>query len=247
MKTASLIFLVGGLAIQTGAVMAQASPAKPSSPQFAGQPTYLVADAPASEQPDCGLHGQAFYSKTARAPGHDRIAPPAIGGTPATDAPSWKTISIGTHENVGTLIEALGRKRCRIGPNVAEILDHPNFNISKSRARVQLAALSVTQLGFQGKTASLAEIYARATKLGYELCPAEIGAQLRLQYMNQPLGEFLHIAMQPLQTQRGRPLILAVANGGEGLLLISSDGNPDFRPPLTTRFVFVKPQAVAAR
>ncbi len=245
MKATSLIFLVGGLAIQTGAVIAQASPAKPFSPP--DPPRYLVAEAPASGQPDCGLHGQAFYSKTARVPGNDRIAPSAIGGTPAIDAPTWKTISIGMHENAGTLRDALGRKRCRFGPNVAEILDHPNFNINKSRARVQLAALSVTQLGFHGQPASLAEIYARAAKLGYELCPAEIGPQLRLQYMNQPLGEFLHIAMQPLQTQRGRPLILAVANGGEGLLLISSDGNPDFRPPLSTRFVFVKPQAVATR
>jgi hypothetical protein len=245
MKTTSLIFLVGGFAIQAGTVIAQESPAKPYSPQFTAPPGYLVADAPASQQLNCELHGQAFYSKTARIPGKDR--PPSIGGLAATDAPNWKTINIGTHESVGMLRDTLRRQRCRIGPIVAEILDHPNFDISRSRERVQLAALSVTELGFQGKAVSLEEIYARAIKLGYELCAAEIGPQLRLQYMNQPLGEFLHIAMQPVLTQRGRPVILAVANGGEGLLLISSDGRPDFRPPLSTRFVFVKPQAVAAR
>jgi hypothetical protein len=246
MKAASLIFLVGGFAIQTGTAIAQTSPARPSNPQFVGQSRHLIADAPASQQPNCELHGQAFYSKTARMPGNDRTAPPA-GGRSAVDAPIWKTISIGTPENVETLRNALWRKRCRIGPIIAEVLDHPNFTISKSRERVQLAALSVSELGFQENPVSLAEIYARAAKLGYELCPAEIGPQLRLQYMNQPLGEFLHIAMQPVPTRRSRLVIFAVANGGEGLILISSDGNPDFKPPLSSRFVFVKPQAVAAR
>jgi hypothetical protein len=108
-------------------------------------------------------------------------------------------------------------------------------------------SLSVAELGLAGKNASLAEIYARALKLGFELCPAEVAPQLRLQYMNQPLGEFLHIAMAPIPTRSGRPVILVVANGGEGLHILSSDGGGDVRPPASTRFIFARAQAVAAR
>jgi hypothetical protein len=211
-----------------------------------GSATIAAADAPASEPLNCELHGQAFYSKNA-SPRRPQPLPPSTGATFAAVTPNWKTISVGSQSNVGALRDALRRKRCRVGPIVAELLDLPDFNLSNARERVQLVTLSVTELGFQDKTATLARIYERAAKLGYELCPAEIGPQLRLQYMNQPLGEFLHIAMQPIATRQGRPMILAVANGGEGLILIGSDGSPDFRPSLTSRFVFVKPQAVAAR
>lgn len=207
--------------------------------------TLAAAETPASGQLNCELHGQAFYSKNARARGTGQF-PPSTGATIAAATPAWKTISIGSQDSVGALRDALRRKRCRVGPVVAEILDHPNFNLRRSRERIQLVTLSPAELGFPENTATLAEIYARAAKLGYELCPAEIGPHLRLQYMSQPLGEFLHIAMPPIVTRGGQPTILAVANGGEGLILIGSNGSPDFKPPLSSRFVFVKPQAVVA-
>lgn len=208
--------------------------------------TLAAAETPPSPQLNCELHGQAFYSKNARTRSAEQL-PPSTGATFAAVTPTWKTISIGSQVSVGALRDALRRKRCRVGPIVAELLDHPDFNLGKSRERVQLVTLSAAELGFQEKSATLSEIYGRATKLGYELCPAEIGPQLRLQYMTQPLGEFLHIAMPPIVTHGGQPTILAVANGGEGLILIGSNGHPDFKPPLSSRFVFVKPQAVAAR
>lgn len=223
MNTTSLVVVVASLAMVSAALAA-----------------------PVSEPLSCELHGQAFYSKTARARGAEQL-PPSTGATFAAATPAWKTISVGSQESVTALREALRRKRCRVGPTVAELLDHPGFTLTKSRERVQLVTLSAAELGFQEKTATLAEIYGRAAKLGYELCPAETGPQLRLQYMTQPLGEFLHIAMHPLATRRGQPMIFAVANGGEGLILIGSNGSADFKPPLSSRFVFVKPQAIAAR
>jgi len=88
---------------------------------------------------------------------------------------------------------------------------------------------------------SLADVYNRARQLGLQLCPAEAGPQLRLAYRDQPRGEALHIAMEPIATYRGDPTILALANWGSGLLLIGSDGRSESMVHRKSRFVFAVP------
>ncbi len=85
------------------------------------------------------------------------------------------------------------------------------------------------------------EIYARAQQLGFGLAAAEIGPQLRLQYLDQPVGEFLIIGMAPIRTWNGEPVILTVANGGAGLILIGQDGSAEAQIPVASRFLFVRP------
>jgi hypothetical protein len=99
-------------------------------------------------------------------------------------------------------------------------------------------------LGFEGHT-SLADIYRRAVHLGLELCPPEAGPQLRLQYRDQPVGEFLHIAMAPLATYHGELVDFTVGNGGAGLILIGSESTPDLKLHASVKFVFVRPARVA--
>ena len=59
------------------------------------------------------------------------------------------------------------------------------------------------QLGFPNG-ATLKEIYAKAKDLGLELCPAEVGPLLRLNYPDQPNGEYLRIAMETINDSDGR-------------------------------------------
>ena len=101
--------------------------------------------------------------------------------------------------------------------------------------------LSAADLGVESDQASLAEVYQRARHAGLELCPAEVGPQLRLDYRNQPLGEALDIAMEPVATYRGEPTILTLANWGTGLLLIGRDGRPNSMVFRKSRFVFALP------
>ena len=166
-------------------------------------------------------------------------APPIPVGS-AVAVPVWKTITVGTFADSFALRNALDAAGCRIGDTVGQILARPAFTVSTTKTDMGLVAVSVAELGFQSDTASLADIYARARHLGFELAAAEVAPQLRLQYFDQPMGEFLIIGMEPIKTWTGDPLILTVANGGAGLILIGQDGGADAEVSVMSRFLFVR-------
>lgn len=61
------------------------------------------------------------------------------------------------------------------------------FTTSDTKYFLQTVELTVGDLGFfEGATTS--QIYKRANELGLELCPLELGAYLRLKYLDQPEG-----------------------------------------------------------
>jgi hypothetical protein len=163
----------------------------------------------------------------------------------AIAVPAWKTITVGTFANSFALRNALEAAGCGVGDTAEEILARPAFILSPAKTDVELVAVSAAELGFQTDTASLADIYARAQQLGFGLAAAEVAPQLRLQYFDQPIGEFLIIGMEPIKTWKGEPVILTVANGGAGLILIGQDGNADAEISVVSRFLFVRPNEAA--
>jgi hypothetical protein len=171
-------------------------------------------------------------------------APPAdvppIPVRSAVAVPVWKTIAVGAFANSLALRNALDAASCGIGDSAAEILARPTFTLYATKTDVELVAVSAAALGFQTDTASLASIYARAQQLGFKLAAAEVAPQLRLQYFDQPIGEFLIIGMEPIKTWNGEPVILTVANGGAGLILIGQDGSAEAEIPVVCRFLFVR-------
>nr|WP_108512360.1 hypothetical protein [Bradyrhizobium algeriense] len=158
--------------------------------------------------------------------------------------PVWRTITVGTFANSFALLNALDAAGCSIGGLAEEILARPAFTVGTAKASVELFAVSAAELGFQTGTARLADIYARAQQLGFGLAAAEVAPQLRLQFFDQPMGEFL-IAMEPIKTWKGEPVILTLANGGAGLVLIGRDGSADAGIPVTSRFLFVRSNEAA--
>ena len=113
------------------------------------------------------------------------------------------------------------------------------------KTNVELFAVSAAELGFETDTVSLAAIYARAQLLGFGLAAAEVGLQLRLQYFDQPIGEFLIIGMEPIRTWDGERVIITVANGGAGLILIGHDGSANAQISVASRFLFVRSKKAA--
>ena len=182
----------------------------------------------------------------------------------ADQLPIWKTIKTGTYRSVINLREALqaadcalpsptvsGRTLmpipCQLGDAANEIMGRREFELSRAPNEIELVRVSGKDLGFAADSQpSLREIYQRAEGLGYALCPPEAGPQLRLQYTNQRIGEFLLIAMRPIRDYDGDLTIFSVGNGGSGLSLVGHSGVPDFRVPASNSFVFMRaPQAGA--
>jgi hypothetical protein len=167
------------------------------------------------------------------------VMPPTVVISAAA-TPVWKTITVGTFANTFDLRNALDAADCGTGDLADEVLARPSFTLSATKTSVDLVAVSVIELGLQTETASLAEIYARAKELGFRLAAAEVGPQLRLQYFDQPSGEFLTVAMEPIKTWEGEPVILVVANGGAGLRLIGEDAGTNAVFYSGSRFLFVR-------
>ena len=166
------------------------------------------------------------------------VAQPPIKS--ARELATWKMIRIGTFPDSLALRNELDSKGCSVGGQAAEIHARPMFTVSSRKTDVELVDVSMAQLGFTSDTVTLADVYASAQRLGLELAAAEVGPQLRLQYFDQPIGEFLAIGMDPIKTWSGEPIILNVANGGAGLILIGQDGRPEANIPITSRFIFVR-------
>jgi hypothetical protein len=158
--------------------------------------------------------------------------------------PVWRTITVGTFANSFALLNTLDAAGCSIGGSAEEILARPAFTVGTAKTNVELFAVSAAELGFQNDTAQLADIHARAQQLGFELAAAEVAPQLRLQFLDQPMGEFL-IGMEPIKRWTGEPVILIVANGGAGLVLVGRDGSTDAEIPVTARFLFVRSNEAA--
>nr|WP_246562880.1 hypothetical protein [Bradyrhizobium liaoningense] len=163
----------------------------------------------------------------------------------AADIPVWKTITLQAFASSFALRNALDAKGCKVGGLAAEILARPAFVVSTTRQDVRLVAVSAAELGFGTDTVTLGVIYARVQQLGLGLAAAEIGPQLRLQYFDQPMGEFLIIGMKPIKTWSGEQVVLNVANGGAGLILIGQDGRPDAEISATSRLLFVRSDPAA--
>ena len=122
-----------------------------------------------------------------------------------------------------------------------QLLNNPDFTVTGEHQSADLVEVSVAALGFNRST-RYDQICARAKELGLELCPAEVGPQLRLQYQEQPLGEYLVVAMKAINDLDGDPRVFAVSRDGAGLWVSASVGRPDDVWGLGGRFVFLRPR-----
>lgn len=133
----------------------------------------------------------------------------------------WKTIKLGNYKNADEFRKALKKNGFKTGDWANDILDKPAFTVAGAEEEIQLVNVSVADLGFKNG-ATYKGICAKAKELGLELCPNEVGPQLRLQYKDQPKGEHLCIAMEPITDSVGNLYIFGVGRGDDALWL---DGN----------------------
>ncbi len=138
----------------------------------------------------------------------------------------WKTIRLGTGlKTADDFRNALKASGNQISDWAKDILGQPAFTASAEEVEVNLVLVSVAELGFKDG-ATRRDIYARAKEFGLELCPAEVGPQLRFQYKDQPKGEWLLIGMEPITGSDGSLNVFSVERDGYGQWLYGSYGEP---------------------
>jgi hypothetical protein len=145
-----------------------------------------------------------------------------IGGEEAADAflcdeivikiervwKTWKTIKIGTIGNVDEMRKALKTGKYFISDRAEEVLGKSDFKVSDIEQCVDLVKVSVEKLGFK-KLTRYEDICKRAFELGLDLCPAEVGPQLRLQHKDN-LKEVAIVAMNAITDFEDNPRIFRV-------------------------------------
>lgn len=155
----------------------------------------------------------------------------------------WKTIELGNGiKDASSCLKAIQNAGMKISCWASAILGRPAFRVTTEASEVNLVIVSVAEFDFQHR-ATLQEVYAAARERGLELCPAEVGPQLRLQYADQPLDEWLIIGMEPISTCYGSEL-LDVEHGRYGRWL-STYPKLHWRP--NHRFVFILPSKKPSR
>jgi hypothetical protein len=109
---------------------------------------------------------------------------------------------------------------------------------TKPGNRVDLVRYTVRQLGF-GQAATWGQIIGAASERGLRLCPESAGIPLRLAYGDQPDGEMLYIAMDPIAESYKAPSIYTiVSSGGRNALGVFAVSEKHAFPP-DTIFVFM--------
>lgn len=104
--------------------------------------------------------------------------------------------------------------------------------------------MTLAELGFTEYT-RYDTLCAKIKELGYELCPAEVAPALRMAYQDQPTGEWLLVAMEPIPGAGGGLGAFGVVHDGVGRWLSTYRAHPDFLYGPRSRVVFVVSRQVS--
>ena len=152
----------------------------------------------------------------------------------------WKTLKLGTGlKTADDFRHALHEGGFRIGNWANDILGKPAFTVATEETEVDLVKVTVSKLGFK-QGARRDRIYERAKELGLELCPAEVGSQLRLQDKDQPNNEKLLIGMELVIVSDGNPRGFGVERLDLELWLSAYYGSPDYVWDADVQWVFAR-------
>ena len=130
--------------------------------------------------------------------------------------------------------KAMANKNIDLGEWGKDNLEKTKF--SKEKEIYNLVGFTVKQLGFS-RRATTDEIYQKAQELRLELCPAEVGPHLRLQYSGK---EWMFIAMEQIIALDGySPSVFDLNAIGEKLALDGHDADPKSSWDSDRKFIFL--------
>ncbi len=155
--------------------------------------------------------------------------------------PVWKTIKLGTGlKSADEFRGALESNGFRIGDLANDILGRPAFIAATKEIEVDLYVLTAAELTGKSKGGTTVEIFAGAARLGFQMCPAEVGPQLRLQYKDQPEREQLFIGMESVADSFRYLHVFLVEHDDSSLWLSGDGGDPGTFWDGHDRWVFLR-------
>lgn len=152
---------------------------------------------------------------------------------------TFKEISIG---GVGkeALLQRLIDQGVKFNRYAETLFVHPAFPPDQKIERVKLVKVGLPDLGLTAPC-PYREILERAARRGLGVCPLSLGAFLRLEYPEQPVGPYLTIASAPLEEGADQPSGFYVRNFEGELWLRGYRATGDTEWPPENEFVFLEP------
>lgn len=153
---------------------------------------------------------------------------------------------LGTYKNADALKQAMEKAGMKMSDWAKDIMGKPAFKVADKEEEVILVEITVAELGFKDgvmysvicKKAVGTEVSFEGQDYIVELCPNEVGPQLRLQHLKQKKGEWLRIAMEAITVSGGHQFIFVVVHDSGDMCLGSIHGHAGYVYDSGNRFVF---------
>lgn len=162
---------------------------------------------------------------------------------PLIERPPFATIQIGTFKNLNDLRSALKNAKCNVSDYADDLLGR--ITLATEPMTLDLYRASNAELGLT-KGGTVAQTFEAIDKIGGEKLPAETGPQYRLQNLDQKLGEWELIYMDPIFGRYGYPCVFYVAHYEDGLWLRGNYARPDGFFDADSLWVFGRKRSVGA-
>lgn len=132
------------------------------------------------------------------------------------------------------LVKEMEVKGIKLSSYAKQLLDSKDFETQKNKEELNLVRLTPKDLGFSSYSTT-EQIYKKAVEFGLELCPAEVGPNLRLTYSGD---NWMYIAMKQIKDLDGCPSVFSLSRAGADLWLHDYRAHPQYQWTLYNKFVF---------
>lgn len=153
----------------------------------------------------------------------------------------FRTVKLGTEKGGKDFAKDIEGKRMKVSMAAGDLLANLGFRITPKEMELDLVAITGKELGFEEPT-EFQNIVVKAKEMGLQLCPAQVGPELRLQYDDQPPGPWLVIGMEPMNDSKGSPKLFGLGWNDNGLHLETYGAAARSPFPIDHKIVFVQPR-----
>lgn len=153
--------------------------------------------------------------------------------------PLFMTITVGGYKSRRDLYQEVIAKGHQISDNAMSFIRNRGFTLLKVPTKLDLYADTVKRVTDKDE-ATTQDILLAIDRLGYTMCPDETAPQLRMQYLNQPVEEWLMVISKQIAFSCFRRGILSIGRYRDRLFVNCRSASPGVIWSGSSRLVFCK-------